>query len=76
MGYRNYRCRICGQYISVYTKYADDITQYTPAGTMVARQYHPHCTELEEGEKALCDFVSVSNEPLERSIEVYNEGKI
>ena len=76
MGYRNYRCRICGQYISQWTLYYDGISERTASGMLITRKYHPHCTDLADGERALCDLVSISEEPIERAVEVHTKEDV
>ena len=73
----NYRCRICGQYISVERKSGSSRKYDFEPGMLFTKEYHLNCTLLEDGEHAYCDHTSFSEGPLKRSVEVIKlkEGK-
>lgn len=72
--YRNYRCRVCGALISKY--YSSSKPMVNAPGLLISKKYHVTCPDLEEGESALCDFISISERPLSRAAEVYHSDMI
>lgn len=68
--YRNFRCRVCGALISRY--YSSSKIVSDAPGLLMSKKYHTTCPDLEEGESALCDFISISDTPLARAAEVYH----
>ena len=73
--YVNYRCRKCGQIISVKRKgdsnvykFVSNIAEYL--GNLATANTHPTCSAgIQDDEYVLCDLISVSKSPLEGAIE-------
>lgn len=67
--YLNYRCRKCGQILSV--KIPDDYNyrRINEPGTLATSQNHPTCNAgIAEDEQVFCDLVSVSESQLTGSM--------
>ena len=70
--YRNYRCRKCHKILSIRKDFSLFSTQ--AQGAILSNKKHDCCEGIEEGEKVLLDWVSVSHQPLKDAIEIIDEN--
>lgn len=74
--YYNFRCRKCGNYISIIgSRVPTGFGGTLPAqGIIVSSKYHPNCTGgLMKDEQAFADMISVSIEPLSNAVDILTD---
>ena len=66
--YYNYRCRKCGGIIAIKTIKPNYYTQ--DGGLLLSSNYHKCPAGIADGEKVLCDRISISDNLLEDAVDV------